>query len=187
MKSVFVIIQCLIISFIVICFTITFTSTDEGITNKYLYYQITTASMQADSCEYKIDSISVSDLIIVKKNLSDEFYSDLNIGDVITFEMTTGVLSGCVITHRIIYIENTNDSYLITTKGDNSNSVELLDTSVDTIYGSVVYVSSSLGVLYDIFSSYYFLALVMIAPCSIVIVLELFKIKKTIKTKRGSV
>ncbi len=177
MKKFFIAIQILVtVLFIAIILNITFVNTSRGITNKYLYYQITTSSMQTDN----INSINVSDIIIVERNLENDFYDNLNIGDVITFEMTSGVLSDYVITHRIINISVIDNIYYITTKGDNATNIEIIDTSSDILYGRVVYTSSNLGIVYNILSNTFVICLLIIAPCSIIIVLE---IKKIIKMK----
>ncbi len=167
--------------FIFIILNITLTKTNDGITNKYLFYQIATSSMEGNESNYDIKSIYTSDVIVVKKNISNDFYSNLEIGDVITFEMNTGEYLGCVITHRIIDIEYDGNNFYITTKGDNSKGIEILNSSKDIVYGQVVVVSSVLGSVFNILTNIFFLCSVIILPCLYLIIKEINKIRKEIK------
>lgn len=185
MKKIFLTIQ-IIVCVLCVCFILSFAfvKTTKGITNKYLFYQITTSSMQSNKTNYEIDTINVSDVIVVKRNIDDDYYNNLEIGDVISFEMAIGEFSGLVITHRITLIEEINDVYYITTKGDNSSSVEVLDSSVDKIYGTVVLASTNLGIIYNFCTNIFVLCSLIVLPCVILIVIEMKKIKKIIKTER---
>lgn len=158
--------------------------TDDKITSKYLFYQIASSSMNGSVNEYSIDSFNKEDIIIVEKNITNEFYSNLKVGDVITFQMNAGDYNGEVITHRIIQIEKGNDNYYIKTKGDNSFSIEILNSIDDVIYGKVILTSSFLGILFNFVTNVFVLSLLIVLPCLFLIIKEILKIKKIINKNR---
>lgn len=182
MKKVFSVVFKMIF---ILCITLlillsTFVKTNEGITNKYLFYQITTGSMEGDVSAFEIGSINVSDIIVVQRNLSSEFFLELRVGDVITFEMNSGNMIGHVITHRIIEINEIDSYYKITTKGDNSDNVEVLYSNIDIIYGNVVLSNSFLGLVFNVITNHIFLIVCIIIPCIIIVLYEVKKILKNV-------
>ncbi|MFI3252282.1 MAG: S26 family signal peptidase [bacterium] len=184
MKVRFVLKMLMLFLVISIMFFMSFVTTPDGITNKYLFYQIATESMDAEVDEYEIDSISVGEIIIVERNIKNDFYNQLKIGDVITFEMNSGNMIGHVITHRIVDVVYDGDEYFITTKGDNSDSLEYLVASESIIYGKVIHSSIFLGNVFNVVTSLPFIVTLIIIPSSLLMISEITKIRKMYLTRR---
>lgn len=180
-KIILFCIEICLLLIVVIGIGINFFVIDDGaITNKYLFYQISTGSMASDETNYEISTIEIKDIIVVQRNLEEEFYENLKIGDVITFEMDE---ENSVITHRIIEIIQIENGYSITTKGDANYHSETLNTIDNKIYGKVVLSSPTLGRLFDNAYNNYFLIVLISVPCLIIIIYEINIIKKIVLKK----
>lgn len=155
---------------------------EEGILN-YQLLQVVSDSMDSDITNYDIDTLKKDELIIVKKNNNINFFSNLKIGDVITFRMNEGVNTGVSVTHRItniLYDENTN-TYTLTTKGDKNNDTETLNSKEDLIYGQVIYSNLLIGYTFNVIKNKYFLILTVITPCVFIGIYEIVNIYEMIK------
>lgn len=165
----------LIFSTIIICFNLV-NKTEESYFN-LKFYQIISSSMSGDVDKFDISSLEVGDIIIVKENSGDNFYYDLCIGDVITFEY-----KNVTVTHRIIQIIiETNGNFIIKTKGDNSISIETLNAGEDVIYGKVIYSGKTLTFLVNLVSNNAIFIAIVILPCILIVLNEVKNICKILR------
>ncbi len=157
-------------------------------------------SNSVDVSDYKIKDIKVKSMVLIEtvpKDLAKkrEWYSNLKIGDVLTFKYV--YVRQETITHRIVNIENKDDGYLITLEGDNktdntTTSKQIIDTTDDDspnyIIGKVIYKNYLMGIILYILKQPIGLALIIIVPCLIIIIWQMIKIISTIygakKTKQ---
>ncbi|MBE6655513.1 MAG: hypothetical protein E7609_01415 [Ruminococcaceae bacterium] len=154
---------------------------------------VTTDSMaaceQTDVSGYEVGSIPRLSLIVVETVPEDPkaaqaFYDALRVGDVLTFRYV--YTSQVTITHRLVQkTPKDTGGYVLTLVGDNKNAdTELLTQTIDTaktntmnyVIGKVTGSSYLLGVLLSILRRPIGIVLVIIVPCFIIILLEVFKI-----------
>lgn len=143
-----------------------------------------------DVSKYKIKSIKVKSCVFIKTAPTDvekikEWYKTLKVGDVLTFQY-----KGEIITHRIVKIEKkeNGNGYIITLKGDYKSSKEnepaeqVIDTEDDTpatvnyIIGKVTGQSYLLGLCVYILKKPVGIVCVIIVPCLLMIVIQIFRI-----------
>jgi hypothetical protein len=123
---------------------------------------------------------------------ADEWYSQLKVGDVLTFRYTYS--SQVTITHRIVEITaKQTGGYIIVLEGDNKVSEDnvgqqTIDTSIENstnyVIGKVTGVSVAVGYLITAVKSTWGIVFIVIVPCSIIIILEIFRIADIIMQKR---
>lgn len=106
---------------------------------------IVTGSMDADPQPYKIPTIPVNSVVIIRHMSYEEVANDLEVGDVIAFNY-----GNKVITHRIVAIDDS--LHTITTKGDANQGTETI--SYKSVIGEVVGVNHWMGVIVHILSNY---------------------------------
>lgn len=116
------------------------------------------------------DTIMKGDMIFM-----DTTYGTLEEGDIIAFKRPDK--PDIVITHRIINIEETDDGFFITTKGDNNDTSLSFEIgfSEDWVIGKYIGKSAFLGFLYTFFFQNRF-GLVFGALVLVFIILMLFEI-----------
>lgn len=176
---------------------------DADGTVELLGYQmriVTSDSM--DKCEltdvsdFDIKSIPIRSMIFIKtvpedEGEADEFYSELEAGDVLTFRYV--YTKQVTITHRITSITEKNGGYVIELAGDNKNAdsdqlYQVIDTSVDNntnyVIGKVVGKSFILGFILSLLKTKLGIVLIVIVPCFIIILLEIIKIAGVISAER---
>lgn len=146
-----------------------------------------------DVSAYEIKDIPVRSMVFVKvmpedPAEADEFYRSLKAGDVLTFRYryTTQV----TITHRITSItEKETGGFIIELAGDNKNAengqlVQVIDTSVpyntDYVIGKVTGQSYLFGLIMSFLMQPAGIIILIIAPCLIIILLEVLKITKVL-------
>ena len=151
-------------------------------------------SEYTDVSSYRIKDIPIRSMIFIKcipedSAKADDFYRDLQVGDVLTFRYvyTTQV----TITHRITSItEKDTGGFLIELAGDNKNSedanlTQVIDTSVPNntnyVIGKVVGSSYLLGSFMNFLKQPAGIVLCIIVPCFIIIMLEVIKIVKVLE------
>ncbi len=159
----------------------------------HMYLQVLTTSMDGEEQNYKIKTLKVDEFILVDINDGNDFYSNLEVGDVITFKMNKGPMNGNIVTHRIILISYNEESniYTLTTKGDKNkdDNIEILNSKLDTIYGEVVYSNLIIGKTLNVITNKIFLILTILVPCLFISIFEVcniyfaFKYKDQIKEK----
>jgi signal peptidase len=92
------------------------------------------------------DTIMEGDMIFM-----DTSYDALEEGDIIAFERPDR--PDIIITHRIVSIDETDDGYIITTKGDNNDASLGFETgfSEEHVIGKYIGRSAFMGFLYTLF------------------------------------
>lgn len=151
--------------------------------------------------EYPIKTIPIKSLVIIHDVPSDEsgkkdFYSSLNVGDVLTFHYVNPA-SGekMVVTHRIVEIQTTTDAsgnthYTYTMKGDSvdddptNSSTQTITSDSGDIIGEVVGVSVVLGNIVVFLSSWFGKFVVIVGLCAIIIVSQLHSLYHTLKSEK---
>ena len=146
-----------------------------------------------DVSSYKIKDIPIRSLVFVEvvpdsPEKADEWYGELEVGDVLTFRYayTTQV----TITHRITSItEKDTGGYVIELAGDNISSdssrlYQSIDTSASNsanyVIGRVTAKSYVLGVIMSFLMSPLGMILIIILPCLVIILLEVLKISRVL-------
>ena len=144
-----------------------------------------------DTSDFEIKDIPVRSMVFVQavpKNSDEayEWYQDLEEGDVLTFRFayTTQV----TITHRIVSIEeNDEGGFTIQLAGDNKNSETgqlyqeintARENSVNYVIGKVTGQSYFLGLIMSFLMQPVGILLAIIAPCTVIILIEALKIAK---------
>lgn len=141
-----------------------------------------------DVSNYKIKDIKVKSCVIVETVPEEEseaniWYSNLNVGDVLTFKYTYTKQE--TITHRIISIEQNSSGYTIKLAGDNKvegseSSIQTIDTSDATsknyVIGKVVAISYPLGLLIYCLKTPVGIICILIIPCILIIIWEIIRI-----------
>ncbi|MCH5156821.1 MAG: hypothetical protein J1G02_02960 [Clostridiales bacterium] len=208
-KVVSVAVNIIIYLFCALCllllvFTIAGKRDTDGAVNMFGYQMriVLTGSMEAhpdvDVSDYKIKSLKTGSMVFIKtvpddENKAEEFYSDLKVGDVLTFRYLIGSRQE-TITHRIIDIKQKDTSgYVITLRGDNLSSsgatgVQTIDTgnesSLNYVVGKVTGKSYVLGWIAYSLKQPIGIALVIIVPCSIIIIWNVIKIVNAVNAKK---
>ena len=151
---------------------------------------------QTDVSAYKIKDIPVHSMVFVElvpeeKQEAEKWFSELRVGDVLTFYWTQA--GRIPVTHRIIEIETKENGkgYIITLQGDNkaieegdTNTVvgqqvidtEYADVTTNYIIGKVQGQSRVLGFVVTILKQPVGLVCVVIIPCALIIIWQIFRI-----------
>lgn len=140
---------------------------------------------------YKIKDLPIKTMVIIQTVPSNEeeakkFYEEIEVGDVLTFKYVYDTRQE-TITHRVIEKEKNenNDGYTLTLQGDNKGTMsqagkQYIDTSdeesLNYVIGKVVGQSYPVGLLITALKSPAGIVLMIIVPCSILIVIEIIKI-----------
>ena len=177
-------------------FTIVFGKLGSDATSILGYQFRTVISPSMEACEltdvssYDIKSLPLNTMIFIEEVPTDsieanEWYSDLEVGDVLTFKYL--YVRQEVITHRIIKIEdNGKGGYYIYLEGDNKNTesgilTQMIDTSNEFspnyVIGKVVGHSYVIGSLVTFLRSTIGLVLIIVIIVFILI-LEVLKLAK---------
>ena len=127
-KSIYVIVMSIVMCYIAFIAYRLFNPDAELSAFGLKLFRITSNSMDP---QFNID-----DVVVSKKVNS----SELNIGDIISFESNQEV-----VTHRIIGVEKTGKDSIYITKGDNNEIEDLKKVSYNQIKGKVVKVLPNLG------------------------------------------
>ena len=142
-----------------------------------------------DVSNYEIKDIPLRSMVFVQvipedAEEAEEWYRDLEVGDVLTFRYvyTTQV----TITHRITSIrEKETGGFIIELAGDNKNAddsqmVQTIDTSIEDntnyVIGKVTGQAYVFGVIMSFLMQPVAIVLLIIIPCIIIMVMEILKI-----------
>lgn len=140
---------------------------------KYSMYTIVSPSMTPN--------INVYDIVIDKR--VDDF-SELQIGDVITFISTSSISNGMTITHRIVDIIETNEGTKYKTKGDNNLTADYSLVTQDKVIGKVKFRIPQLGRIQFFLSSKGGWLIIILIPALIIILSDVFKLIKLVNIKK---
>ncbi len=137
----------------------------------FKFYQIVSNSMDGEIDEFDIPSLSKDDFVIVCKNINNNFYDNLAIGDVITYEYEIVTVS-----HRIIQIMIEDNQYIIKTQGDNSDTYEMLYSNEDIIHGKIIYNNSVIGKLINVLQDNIIVCIAILLPTILIMLIETKKL-----------
>jgi ABC-type multidrug transport system fused ATPase/permease subunit len=162
---------------------------------------VLTSSMEkcdlTDVSNYQIKDIPVKSMVFIKtvpqdEQSAEEFYSQLKVGDVLTFKYTYS--SQVTITHRIVEItKKETGGYRIVLEGDNKVSEDnvgqqIIDTSIanstNYVIGKVTGTSVVLGYFITAVKSTWGIILIVIVPCLIIIILDIIRIVDIVSQKK---
>lgn len=173
---------CLIMVIVFLVFIVNFIDTQHNIkagNNKrslFSAYTIVSPSM--------VPSINVLDVVITKRVDNP---SDLDKGDIITFNSTDYRYSGVTVTHRIQNIVKTsNGEYLFTTKGDNNNTADSSRISFNEIYGKVLFRIPKIGYIQYYLSSILGWVAIIVVPAVMIIGYDIYKLIKTLRSNKNN-
>ena len=142
-----------------------------------------------DVSAYKIKDIPIRSMVFIQtvpddEAKAEEWYRSLAVGDVLTFRYV--YTSQVTITHRITSItEKSTGGFIIELEGDNKSSedgamVQIIDTSIPNnmnyVIGKVTARALVFGVIMSFLSQPVGMILMVILPCSIIMLLEILKI-----------
>lgn len=151
---------------------------------------VVSGSMDGQPRDYDISSIPTGSLILIRDvpSDSDQFYSSLKVGDVLTFDYEHPVSHELmVVTHRIIGITESGGVYTYTLKGDSiaddptNGSEQVVTSDSGDIIGKVVGVSHWLGVLAMFVSTWTGKVCLILIPCLILIASEVRNIVRILR------
>ena len=192
----------LVISVFAVFVTVLSKKDADGAAEIFGYQMRIVISDSMESCEYTdvsaydIKDIPVRSMLFVKvmptdRKAADEWYSNLKVGDVLTFRYVYA--SQVTITHRITSIEEKpTGGYIIKLAGDNKNSEvaikgqleQEIDTSVPNnmnyVIGKVEGQSYLFGVIMSIIMQPLGIVFIIIIPCFAIIISEVIKITKVV-------
>jgi len=151
---------------------------------------------QTDVSDYRIKSLPLRTLLFIELVPEDdakaeEWYSELEVGDVLTFRYLYA--TQVTITHRITDIDETEDGYIITLEGDNKNSdskqmKQVINTaeknSPNYVIGKVTGQFLPLGFIISLVQTPIGIVLLLIIPCVVIILLEVLKMVKIINSDK---
>lgn len=161
-----------------ICFFDSLYNSSKGISKNPLIgtYVVVTESM--------IPTINVNDAVIIGR--VDE--SNVNIGDIVTFSSTDEYYNGLTITHRVVGKQLSSEGkYVYRTKGDNNSLEDTALVNIENIYGKVLFKIPKVGYLKNFISSPSGFVLSIIIPVLLIILYEIYRIRKFIKMQADEV
>ena len=151
-----------------------------------------------DVSGYRIKDIPVRSCVFIEvvptgEAEAGEWYSSLEVGDVLTFKYVYTKQE--TITHRITKItpNESNGGYTITLQGDNRSSedgasTQTIDTSLadsgNYVVGKVVGQSYALGLLVYALRTPVGIVCIFIVPCALIIVWEVIRIARALSSER---
>ena len=151
---------------------------------------VVSGSMDGEPRDYPIKTIPTGSMVVIHKVDGTDFYSTLKVGDVLTFDYIHPVSKeNMVVTHRIIKIEENNEVYTYTLKGDSiaddptNGSVQVVTSDSGDVIGKVVGVSHWLGELVIFLSTWTGKFCLIVIPCILLIIYEVTNIIRALRMK----
>ena len=175
----------------------------DGAAEVFGYQMRVVTSDSMDKCDetdvsgFDIGSIPLHSMVFIQTvpddaAEADEWYRSLKVGDVLTFRYV--YTSQVTITHRIVSIEEKETGgYIIELSGDNKSSdAELLNQVIDTsepnsmnyVIGKVTGQAYVFGLMMSVLMSTPGIIFLIIVPCFIIIMLEIFKIARLMSSDK---
>lgn len=139
-----------------------------------------------DIKQYGIKSIKTGSMVFIELRPEDdakaeEWYSKLEVGDVLTFRYVFAIKQETV-THRIVdKTAKEGGGYIIRLKGDNDNDIQTIDTtqiatSPNYVLGKVIGKSYVFGKFVTVLKTPIGMSLIIIVPCAIIIIWQVITI-----------
>ena len=200
-KVMSVILDVFVYAFIILgLFTVTLTviskRDEDGAVNVFGTQMRIVISSSMEKCDetdvsaYRIKDIPVKSMVFIElvpedENAADKWYSELQVGDVLTFRYK--YVTQETITHRIVNIKaKAAGEYIISLEGDNKASdastlkqtidTSLADSSPNYIIGKVTGQSRILGFLVYSLKQPLVILFLIVVPCVVIIVFQIIKI-----------
>jgi signal peptidase len=109
-------------------------------------------------------------------------FSELKVGDVITFKGNTGMLDS--ITHRIVKIGSDGIATVFTTKGDANNANDTNVVYPENVIGKVLFSVPYFGYAVAAVKTKYGFLAIIITPAALIILDEMKKLYDELKKKK---
>ena len=127
-------------------------------------------------------NIKVDDVIVNVRVKSPE---SIKVGDVITFISSSSISKNLTVTHRVInIIKNDDGSYEYVTKGDWNPSADSATAKYNDVIGKVAIKLPGVGKIQGFVASKLGWFIVVLLPAMGVIIYDIFKILKLVKSKK---
>ena len=208
-KAAKTVVNVLLVAFLALCIfglvsSIVMKKNNEGAAKIFGYQMLVVITDSMGKCEvtdvsdFEIGSIPQGSLIFVQsvpddQKKAEEWYDDLEVGDVLTFRYVYS--QQITITHRITKIEEKQGGgYIISLAGDNVNTenqgqlYQVIDTSETNtpnyIMGKVTGQSRVLGFAITVLKEPLGMVFTIIIPCFIIIILEIIKIYNVLSEEK---
>ncbi len=153
---------------------------------------VVSGSMDGGPRDHPIRTIPTGSLVVIHRVTGQDFYSSLEVGDVLTFDYIHPVSKeSMVVTHRIVSVSESSGVYTYTLKGDSiaddptNGSVQTVTSDSGDVIGEVVGVSHWLGVLAVFMSTWTGRFCLVLVPCIILIVSEVRNIIRILRNGDG--
>lgn len=146
-----------------------------------------------DYKNYQIKDIEKDSAVLIKlfdENINNDEISSLNVGDVVSFYYQDEDVH--LYTHRLIDIDEIDDYYILTFKGDNnpSGTIEVIDTSklefYHQLHGKVIFNSLVLGKIIKVLQNKLALLFIFIIPSLVLLIFEIVKCIKLISLEENN-
>lgn len=128
-------------------------------------------------------NINVYDLIINKK-IKDP--KEIQIGDIITFKSTSSLTKGWTVTHRVVDVAIVDGKYEYITKGDANPTIDSDTAKQENLLGKVIMKIPMVGQIQLFLSTKMGWFILILLPALGVIIYDIMKIFKIIKTNKAS-
>lgn len=130
------------------------------------------------------ETIEEGSLVVIDTvGSGDEFYDDLEVGDIVTFYwFNTADADDVIVTHRIIEIEETSDgARTFTLQGDAPEATDTQRITEDEIIGKVIWWSYPLGAVLTFLRSSAGIVVCLILPAALIMIYEVFRIVRLVR------
>ena len=142
----------------------------------YRFYYVLTDSMTP--------TLEVNDVILSEVLKPEEVQKDLEVGDIVTYDVEYGDLKGVTITHRVVstaYFDEEYDRLCIKTQGDKLGAPVDEPVPVENVQAVMVKKVNALSSFYRFFSSRVGLIGVVVVPFAIMMGVLIFRLITIIK------
>ncbi len=116
---------------------------------------------------------TIGDTLLIK----DTNPRDIEVGDALTYQGTSGSMKGKIITHQVVGIEEIDGEYQFHTKGT-ANQIEDPIVYEKQVFGKVIHKFSILSILGKITTNMSTLLLFITIPIAVLIAIEIIKVYK---------
>lgn len=116
---------------------------------------------------------TIGDTLLIK----DTDPRDIEVGDALTYQGTSGSMKGKIITHQVVSIEEIDGEYQFHTKGT-ANQIEDPIVYENQVFGKVIHRFGVLSILGKITTNMSTLLLFITIPIAILIAIEIIKVYK---------
>lgn len=116
---------------------------------------------------------TIGDTLLIK----DTNPRDIEVGDALTYQGTSGSMKGKIITHQVVAVEEVDGEYQFHTKGT-ANQIEDPIVYESQVFGKVIHKFGILSILGKITTNMSTLLLFITIPIAVLIAIEIIKVYK---------